>query len=109
MAAQCDVWLAPAAALRFRPRSEDLPDGGGKKAPTTPTVYIAGTDPYRPVRRTVTIGLIGEDHVEILKGLKPGEKLLVRSRSLAEDNAVPEDKDGDGQPDESSDGGHPTS
>jgi HlyD family secretion protein len=105
---KADVLRAPAAALRFRPRAEDLPDGGKRKAPTVPTVYVVGTDPYRPVRRTVTVGLVGEDHVEILKGLKPGEKLLVRSRSLEEDGAEAEDKDGDGQPDEGGGGGHPT-
>jgi HlyD family secretion protein len=105
---KANVLRAPAAALRFRPRAEDLPDGGGKKAPTAPTVYVVGADPYRPVRRTVTVGLVGEDHIEILKGLKPGEKLLVRSRPLEEGNAEPEDKDGDGQPDEGGGGGHPT-
>jgi HlyD family secretion protein len=104
-----NVLRAPAAALRFRPRAEDLPDGGGKKAPTVPTVYIVGTDPYRPARRTVTVGLVGENHVEILKGLKPGEKLLIRSRSLEDDGTESADKDGDGQPDEGGGGGHPTS
>jgi HlyD family secretion protein len=104
---KANVLRAPAAALRFRPRAEDLPDGGGKKAPSAPTVYVVGADPYRPVRRTVTVGLVGEDHVEILKGLKPGEKLIVRSRTLEGDGAESEDKDGDGQPDEGAGGGHP--
>ena len=48
------------------------------------TVWVAGADPYKPVRRTVTLGLEGEEFVEIVRGLKPGEKVIMRSKSLIE-------------------------
>ena len=38
----------------------------------------------------MTLGLVGEDFVEIARGVKAGEKVLVRTRNLAN-----EDKDED--------------
>jgi len=84
------VLRVPSAAIRFRPRKDDRPDqttdatktdssASGKKFAN---VWLAGGDPFSPVRRKVTLGLVGEDHVEIVKGLKKGEKVLVRSRNL---------------------------
>ena len=57
----------------------------GKRQTRTAELWIAGADPYRPTKRAVVIGLEGEDHVEIVKGIKPGEKVLVRSKSLRDD------------------------
>jgi HlyD family secretion protein len=82
----------PVAATRFRPRPADRPKQENKdKAPpgkaTGPkpvTVWVAGPDPYKPVRRTVTLGLQGEEFVEVVRGLRPGEKVLTRSKSLIE-------------------------
>jgi HlyD family secretion protein len=74
----------PSAALRFRPRESDRPKAKAEtsKGKRPPMVWIATADPYKPVPRTVSIGLRGEDHAEILRGLRAGEKVLVRSRSL---------------------------
>jgi HlyD family secretion protein len=70
----------PTTALRFRPRKSDLPTDKAPSA-TTQTVFVVGSDPYKPARRVVTLGLMGEDYVEIIKGLAPGEKVIVRSKS----------------------------
>jgi HlyD family secretion protein len=70
----------PTTALRFRPRKADLPTDKAPSA-TTQTVFVVGSDPYKPARRVVTLGLMGEDYVEIIKGLAPGEKVIVRSKS----------------------------
>jgi HlyD family secretion protein len=70
----------PSIALRFRPRPEDRDDD--KPDPAGSFAYVAATDAYRPARRKVEIGLIGEEFTEVKSGLKPGEVVLVRSRSL---------------------------
>ena len=77
-------------ALRFRPRAADRPEDAedsdtaprptGATAPIT--VYVATDDDYRPAAREVRVGLQGEDYVEILTGLRSGERVLIRSRSL---------------------------
>ncbi len=82
----------PVAATRFRPRLADRPKEEVRgKAPARPSnpnaskpvaVWVAGGDPYKPVRRTVTLGLQGEEFVEIVRGLRPGEKVITRSKSL---------------------------
>jgi HlyD family secretion protein len=100
-----DVMRAPTAALRFRPRANDLPDDekDGGKPPAGPVVYVTTADAYRPARRAVKIGLGGEDHVEILSGLKVGDKLVVRARStVKKDELEPEEEEEGG-------GGHPSS
>ncbi|MEY4269387.1 MAG: hypothetical protein RLZZ58_603 [Pseudomonadota bacterium] len=101
-----DVLRAPAGALRFRPKVTDLPakKQGEKKAPVGDIVFVVTADAYRPERRTVRLGLVGEDHVEILSGLKAGDKLLVRTKSLAP-GADPEI---DADEEEGGSGGHPT-
>ena len=89
----------PSAALRFRPRPGDRPkaepgraqDKGGKRPAT---VWVTSADPYKPVSRKVTVGLRGENHAEILAGLRPGDKVLVRSRSLEpQPEKEPEDEE----------------
>lgn len=75
----------PAGALRFRPRPADRPKPAPGAEPvkqTTASVWVPGVDPYKPVRRNVVVGLRGEDQAEILRGLKPGERVLLRARSL---------------------------
>jgi HlyD family secretion protein len=78
-----NVVRVPSGALRFRPRGDDRKDnerdkkGGGDDA-----VYVATADAYRPERRLVKLGLQGEDFVEVISGLRAGEKILTRSHSL---------------------------
>lgn len=90
----------PTTALRFRPRKADLPSDKAPPA-TTQTVFVVGTDPYKPTRRVVTLGLMGEDYVEIVKGLNPGEKVIVRSRSTVKKS---ENEDAADEGDNASDG-----
>ena len=81
------VTRVPSAALRFRPRQGDRPPAappapGAGTAKRRTTVWVASADPLKPVQRTVTLGLRGEDHAEVTSGLRPGDKVLLRSRSL---------------------------
>ncbi len=99
---KANVLRIPAPAIRFRPRKDDRPDEdeedatkpADKKAKKTrtATIWIASDDPYKPVRRKVTIGLAGEDYVEIIKGLKEKEKILVRSKNLEKEDDEDEDE-----------------
>lgn len=94
----------PSSALRFRPRTADLPDEARagedkpaqKKGKAAPMVFVATDDPYRPAMRKVAIGVEGDEFTEITSGLKPGEKILVRSKSLKpkKDEDAGEDEDG---------------
>ncbi len=101
----------PVAATRFRPRPADRPkeDAAGKSAakaanatgPRTAkfvTVWVAGADPFKPVKRTVTLGLEGEEFVEIVRGLRPGDKVLTRSKSIIqkEEEEGEEEEDAEG-------------
>ena len=89
---KANVLRIPVAAIRFRPREEDLPkpDDTGKTAAKKPRnskrgkVWIATADPYKPKEVDVMIGIEGEEYVEIVKGLKPGDKVLIRSKDLNE-------------------------
>ena len=85
-----NVTRVPTTTLRFRPRAADMPKD---KAPpsTQPIVFVAGTDPFKPSRRAVKLGLQGEDFVEIIKGLAPGTKIIVRSRSTVKKKTTDED------------------
>ncbi len=93
---KANVLRIPATAIRFRPRKDDRPETDEKDAAKSSTknaaksrtanIWLAGDDPYKPVPRSVTVGLAGEDFVEILKGVKEKEQVLVRSRSLEEDD-----------------------
>jgi HlyD family secretion protein len=100
----------PVAATRFRPRAADRPAEEKKaeksSAPSKASarkqvfVWVVGADPYKPVRRAVRLGLQGEEYVEVIAGLKPGEKVLVRSKSLVEEEeggSDEEDAGGGGQ------------
>lgn len=97
--AKTRVKRVPTNALRFRPKaadrgSEQKRNEGSKKA--TSALYVASSDPYRPVRRQVEIGLQGDEYTEVISGLKPGDKILVRTKSLkpktpAEDSADDDD------------------
>ena len=97
--AKTQVTRVPTNALRFRPKAADRGNEqkrneGSKEA--TSALYVASSDPYRPVRRQVKIGLQGDEYTEVVSGLKPGEKILVRTKSLkpktpAEDSADDDD------------------
>ena len=94
------VLRVPSAAVRFRPRKDDRPEeeksDKNKIAPPANkkiiTVWLASDDPFKPVRREITLGLVGEDYSEVVKGLKKGEKILVRSRNLQTDSADEDDE-----------------
>lgn len=90
-----NVLRVPASALRFQPRKADRPEAEKDKPGTNQkqqdqkkedksraVIWLAGDDPYRPIRREVKIGLVGEDYVEIVDGVKDKQKILVRSKSL---------------------------
>lgn len=87
-----NVVRAPAAALRFRPRAADRSDEERSPAGAE-AVYLAGADPYRPIRREVSIGLKGEDYVEILRGAKVGDMLILRRQSTEVKQAEDPDVD----------------
>lgn len=85
-----NVTRVPTNAMRFRPRLADRPQsaaekpasGATKKSKTLPKVYLVGADPYRPERRVIRTGLQGEEYTEVVSGLKKGDKVLVRTKSL---------------------------
>ncbi len=81
----------PTTALRFRPKVADRPKGA--PAPGGPTVYLPSADPYKPTRRAVTLGLQGEDYVQVTKGLRAGEKVIVRAKSTAPSREVDDQDD----------------
>lgn len=86
--AKSRVTRVPTNALRFRPKASDRaseqkkPDDPNRKVVPKQTVYLASSDPYRPVRRNVQIGLQGDEYTEVTSGIKPGDKILVRTKSL---------------------------
>jgi len=96
------VLRVPSAALRFRPRESDRPKETpvARKGKRPQAVWIASADPYKPVRRVVAVGLRGEDHAEIVRGLRPGEKILVRSRSLEKKKEDPDGQDEEAEEEE---------
>jgi HlyD family secretion protein len=81
-----NVVRVPTAALRFKPKAADRSDKDApspdKEKKPLPTLFIAGEDKYKPIARKVTIGVEGDDFTEILSGVKPGELVLIRSKSL---------------------------
>jgi HlyD family secretion protein len=89
-AAKTNVLRVPTTALRFKPRAADLGDAKKQGTPKTPdkkpdpapTLYIASTDAYRPMKRKVKIGIEGDEYTEIISGVKTGDKVLVRAKSL---------------------------
>ena len=91
--ARANVLRVPTTALRFRPRAADRPQDE-KPAGSAPSVWVACADPFKPTRRRVTLGLQGEEFVEVRGGLKPGEKVLVRSKTLKK-KMTDEDSDED--------------
>lgn len=86
-----NVVRVPTTALRFRPKIADRPKDSG--AAQGPSVYVPGADPYKPSRRRVTLGLQGEDHVQVTKGLKAGDRVLVRAKSTAPTREVEDEDD----------------
>lgn len=101
--AKTRVTRVPTNALRFRPKAADRaaeqkkPEDPNRKTVPKLAVYLVSTDPYRPVRRHVQIGLQGDEYTEVTSGLKPGDKILVRTKSLKPkaptDDSAEEDDD----------------
>ena len=86
-----NVIRVPSPALRFRPRTADLPDDAkkadedqkkDKDKKSQPIVFVASADPYKPAMRRVKVGVQGDEFTEILEGIKPGDKILLRNKSL---------------------------
>ena len=99
--AKKNVMRAPTAALRFRPRQSDLPekfeeeDGGQRKGDKQPMLFVATDEAYRPSVRKVKVGIRGDDYTEIVEGLKGGEKILLRTKSLKPRNEPGDTADDD--------------
>lgn len=101
--AKARVTRVPTNALRFRPKAADRaseqkePEDLNRKTVPKQAVYLVSSDPYLPVRRNIKIGLQGDEYTEVTSGLKPGEKILVRTKSLKPrapaDDSVDEDDD----------------
>lgn len=101
--AKANVLRVPTNALRFRPKLADRGEpkeeklgAPAKKETPQPTLYLAGSDLYRPVRKQIQIGLQGDDYTEVTSGIKAGDKVLVRTKSLkpkaqTDDNADEDD------------------
>ncbi|WP_397579259.1 efflux RND transporter periplasmic adaptor subunit [Sphingorhabdus sp.] len=101
--AKANVLRVPTNALRFRPKladrdepKEEKPGAPEKKQTPKPTLYLAGSDLYRPVRKQIQIGLQGDDYTEVTSGIKAGDKVLIRTKSLkpkaqTDDNADEDD------------------
>lgn len=100
-----NVTRVPTNALRFRPRVADRPEPAAekpgsapaKKAPPRPAVYVAGDDAYRPAKKIIRTGLQGDEFTEVISGIKAGDKVLVRVKSLKPktetDDSADEDAD----------------
>lgn len=86
-----DALRVPTTALRFRPKIADRPKAPA--APGGPNVYVPAADPYKPAQRAVTLGLQGEDYVQVTKGLRAGEQVLVRAKSTAPSREIEDEDD----------------
>ncbi|MDY7098283.1 MAG: efflux RND transporter periplasmic adaptor subunit [Pseudomonadota bacterium] len=78
----------PIASTRFLPREEDRAEGeddDGEDGDPGITVWVPGEDPYSPARKTITLGLQGEDYAEVTGGLEEGASVLVRSREIEDE------------------------
>lgn len=96
--AKANALRVPTNALRFRPRIEDRAEEKPKAAEAEKkvpgeTVYVASNDAYRPAKRRVQTGLQGDDYTEVTSGIKLGDKVLVRTKSLKA--KAPTDKSAD--------------
>jgi HlyD family secretion protein len=87
--AKANVLRVPTNTLRFRPKladrgasKKDKPAAPGKKETPAPMLYLAGSDSYRPTQKQVQLGLQGDDYTEVTSGIKAGDKILVRTKSL---------------------------
>ncbi|KWV90759.1 efflux RND transporter periplasmic adaptor subunit [Erythrobacter sp. YT30] len=87
-----NVLRVPVAATRFLPQEQDRPEDDAeaqaeeeKDASNQVNVWVPGEDPYQPQRQALTIGLRGEDYVEVTSGLDEGQNVLVRSREISND------------------------
>jgi HlyD family secretion protein len=91
-----DVVRVPTVALRFRPKAADLPVQDDTKKPAggekpAPSLFVAGIDPFKPSKRKVTLGVEGDEYTEIVSGVKVGETILLRTKSLKPKTATQDD------------------
>ena len=89
------VVRVPTPALRFRPKPSDVTPAAAPAVTGRATVYVVGTDPFKPVARQVRTGLTGEDFTEITGGLQAGDRVIVRTktRKVAKETDPAEDDD----------------
>ena len=86
--AKQNVMRVPTSALRFQPRKQDLPEEtqdnpeAPKKDEKQPAVFVATSDPYRPAKRPIKLGIRGDEYTEVIEGVKVGDKILLRTKSL---------------------------
>ncbi len=83
-----DALRVPIAATRFLPRESDrmhLSAEENEAAAGKVTIWVPGEEPYKPMRRAVTLGLIGEEFAEVTSGLEEGQTILVRSRERTDE------------------------
>jgi HlyD family secretion protein len=97
-----NVTRVPTNALRFRPRIADRPastenasSAPNKKVPPRPAVYVARDDPYRPKRTFIRTGLQGDEYTEVISGVKAGDNVLIRVKSLKPKNETDDSADDD--------------
>ena len=98
-----NVTRVPTNAMRFRPRVADRQEpaakkpvsSASKKAVPSSNVYVQGTELYRPKKTVIRTGLQGEEYTEVLSGVKAGDKVLVRTKSLKPKKEADESADED--------------
>ena len=100
---KANVTRVPTNAMRFRPRVADRPKPAAEKtssespikANPRAAVYVLSEDPYRPAKKFIRTGLQGEEYTEVISGIKAGNKVLVRTKSLKPKKETDESADDD--------------
>ncbi len=90
-ARKTNILRIPSSATRFQPREEDRSEDEEKeqqqeataqRKSKTAKVWMESDDPFKPVEREITLGLVGEDFAEVKDGLSLDDTILLRVRNL---------------------------
>jgi HlyD family secretion protein len=90
-ARKTDILRIPSSATRFQPREEDRPEdeeneqqqeATAQRKSKTAKIWMESDDPFKPVEREITLGLVGEDFTEVKDGLSLDDTILLRVRNL---------------------------